>query len=193
MINNIINTIHRFTSCLSGRIEKLDTKTLIIISLVFNTFTLVGVLFGTFMTDDVSSIKHPSIIKVEEIDTSSENNISSENIIPSSQVEMENTNIYDFTAKKDKTTKVYLVDFVYDDINQPSRLVDRLESGIGSSLSDEKIQTVNKSEIMLDKEIQTIETFESSIGLSDNKSENNQANSNPKNNLNHNHAKSVGF
>ena len=145
------------------------------------------------MTDDVSSIKHPSIIKVEEIDTSSENNISSENIIPSSQVEMENTNIYDFTAKKDKTTKVYLVDFVYDDINQPSRLVDRLESGIGSSLSDEKIQTVNKSEIMLDKEIQTIETFESSIGLSDNKSENNQANSNPKNNLNHNHAKSVGF
>ena len=46
---------------------------------------------------------------------------------------------------------------------------------------------------MLDKEIQTIETFESSIGLSDNKSENNQANSNPKNNLNHNHAKSVGF
>ena len=52
---------------------------------------------------------------------------------------------------EEKETKVYLVDFIYDNINQSDRLVDRLESGTDIKLSegiiDGKIEEKVKSSI----------------------------------------------
>ena len=53
---------------------------------------------------------------------------------------------------EEKETKVYLVDFIYDNINQSDRLVDRLESGTDIKLSegiiDGKIEEKVKSSII---------------------------------------------
>ena len=81
MINNLINTIYKITSCFSRIIEKLDSKTLALTSLISNILTLIGLLLVIFLTDDVSSIEHPSVIKVEVIDTSTESGTNPEKIL----------------------------------------------------------------------------------------------------------------
>ena len=139
MMYGFINILKRITTCLSGRIEKLDTITLTMISLVFNTFTIVWVLFGSFLTGDVSNMEHPLGIKVEKIDVDSIDEMEDEEVgkeeIKDLKSEKETKDL-----KSEKETKVFLVDFVYDEEIQPTRIVDSFDSSTSSKILDDKIE-----------------------------------------------------
>ena len=75
MINNLKNTINRKISCLLGRIKRVNIKTLAIINLILIIFTIIGLITGSLMTDNTSSIEDPIGFKVEKMDLSSANDM----------------------------------------------------------------------------------------------------------------------
>ena len=97
-----------------------------------------------------------------------------------------------------KETKVFLVDFFYNEETQHTRFVDRFEPSTNNKILDDIIEKINKDSIMSDKEVQTLNTSENMLdeevqtlntseSLLDNHSKNTQVNpvnSNPTSNVN---------
>ena len=93
------------------------------------------------MTDNTSSIEDPIGFKVEKMGLSSANDME--------QVEI-NKNIGKEELKKlnseslGKETKVFLVDFVYNEETQHTRFVDRFEPSTNNKILDDIIEKINK-------------------------------------------------
>ena len=184
MINNLKNTINRKISCLLGRIKRVNIKTLAIINLILIIFTIIGLITGSLMTDNTSSIEDPIGFKVEKMGLSSANDMEQVEINKNiGKEELKNLN----SESLGKETKVFLVDFFYNEETQHTRFVDRFEPSTNNKILDDIIEKINKDSIMSDKEVQTLNTSENMLdeevqtlntseSLLDNHSKNTQVN-----------------